>query len=157
MKTKFQVLVAVVIALSLIAGAGLIITKLTFKNKSGLPVAVQLTPVDPDKGLVYYFDFVAGTKADPVEKVYTLIPAKYNLVLYAGDPLKAVNNPFCLPAKDIDKSSAGIQIELTKANMTMVFLECLKYEGVPASYNTNTGFWKDLDGLWRAVFKYVYR
>ena len=152
----YQKLLIIVLVITVIAGAGLQLSRLRFKNKSGVPVYVTLDPI-PTKnfpGQWYYFELEAGTRFAPVEKTFTVLPGKYQLSLQAGDPKMPVANPFCLTVKDQDKMLAGIQIEINKANMTMLFGECLAVQNFSPRYNTDNGFWKDFDGLWRMLFQY---
>jgi len=151
-----QILLIVTLVFTLAAGAGLNLARLRTINKSGDPVYVTLDPI-PTKnfpGMWYYFELEAGTKATPFEKTFTVMPGKYSLYLKAGDPAMPVTNPFCLSVKDQDKMTAGIQIEIDKANMTMLFLNCLSVQKFPLSYNRLDGFWKDFDGLWRMLYQY---
>ena len=153
----FQILLIVVLAISIVAAAGgLNLTRLRTKNKSGVPVYVSLDPI-PTKdfpGMWYYFELEAGTKYDPFEKTFTVMPGKYSLYLKAGDPAMPVTNPFCLSVKDNDKMTAGIQIEFNKSQMTMLFTDCISVQNFPNEYNKETGFWKDFDTLWRMVYQY---
>ena len=155
MKT-YQKLLILVLVITVIAATGLQISRLRFKNKSGVPVYVTLDPIPTRAfpGQWYYFELDAGTRFAPVEKTFTVLPGKYSLYLQAGDPKMPVINPFCLSVKDQDKMAAGIQIEINKANMTMLFGECIAVQNLPARYNLDNGFWKDFDGLWRMLFQY---
>ena len=152
----YQKLLIIVLVLAVIAAGTLSISRLRFKNKSGEPVHVWLDPI-PTKnfpGMNYYFELPVGTRAIPFEKTFTVMPGKYNLKISAGEPAVPVANPFCLSVKDNDKMTAGIQIEINKANMTMIFTECLSVQRFPVTYDKTSGFWKDFDGLWRMMYQY---
>jgi len=148
----FQILLIVVLTFALIAATGINLTRLRTKNISNHDVAVWLKPVEEGKGIFYYFFLEAGTQVVPVEKVYTVIPAIYNFEMSINGQF--VTNPFCLPAADIDKMDAGVQIEISKSKKTLIFEDCVSYQDVPDQYNKFTGFWKDFDGLWRVLFQY---
>ena len=152
MKNKFLVLIVVVLALALIAGSSINLTRLRIKNISSVPVSMWLTSVE-EGGMYYYFTLEEGTQKNPTEKVYTLVPGFYDFKMMVNG--LTVTNPFCLPAADLDKSREGVQIEIKSSKKTMIFESCVEYQDVPDQYNTYTGFWKDFDGLWRVVFEYV--
>ena len=59
MKNKFLVLIVVVLALALIAGSSINLTRLRVKNISNVPVAMWLTSVD-EGGMYYYFTLEEG-------------------------------------------------------------------------------------------------
>ena len=154
MKNKFAVLLVVVLALALVAGSSINLTRLRIKNISNLPVAMWLTSVESG-GMYYYFTLEEGSQFNPTEKVYTLVPGIYDFKMSING--LTVSNPFCLPAADLDKTREGVQIEIKSSKKTMIFEDCIDYQDVPKAYNTYTGFWKDFDGLWRVVFEYVTR
>ena len=152
MKNKLQILIVIVLAFALIAAAGINLTRLRVKNISNHEISVWLEPVEEGKGIFYYFFLEEGTQVNPTEKVYTVIPAVYDFRMQING--LTISNPFCLPAADIDKMEAGVQIEISKSKKTMIFEECISYQDVPNQYDKFTGFWKDFDGLWRVLFRY---